>query len=94
MSRDTSEYIGNELELFAAAKNWKQYVASIIKPFIKGDGLEAGAGIGSNTSLFFSANVNTWVLLEPDKNFTDQLKIKLAENKLPRGCPLIQSYQG
>lgn len=92
MSRAPSEYIGNELELFAAAKNWKQYVASIIKPFIKGDVLEAGAGIGSNTSLFFTNNVNTWVLLEPDKKFANILKTKLAENKLPNNCAIFNGY--
>ncbi len=83
------EYTGNELELFAGAKNWKQYVAGLVKPFIKGDVLEAGAGIGSNTALFFTDAVNSWVLLEPDKKFCGTLETMLSENKLPNNCSIF-----
>lgn len=92
MSGVSFEYIGNELELFAAAKNWKQYVASLIKSFIKGDVLEAGAGIGSNTTIFFTETVNSWLLLEPDKSFSDKLNLLLVENKLPRNCSVFNGY--
>lgn len=92
MSEVSFEYIGNELELFAAAKNWKQYVASLIKSFIKGDVLEAGAGIGSNTTIFFTETVNSWLLLEPDKSFSDKLNLLLVENKLPRNCSVFNGY--
>ena len=92
MSQAEFEYIGNELELFAAAKNWKQYAAGLIKPFIKGDVLEAGAGIGSNTTLFFTDVVTSWVLLEPDKKFAAVLEMMLQENKLPGNCSVFNGY--
>ena len=38
-------YIGNELELFKNATNWKKYFCSKIAEFIHGDVLEVGAGI-------------------------------------------------
>ena len=41
-------YIGGELELFKNATNWKSYVAKKTRPFIKGDVLEVGAGLGAN----------------------------------------------
>lgn len=92
MSGEAFEYSGNELELFATAKNWKQYVASLINPFIKGDVLEAGAGIGSNTAIFFNNNVQSWLLLEPDKNFAANLETMLAQNILPSNCKVFNGF--
>ena len=92
MSQAAFEYIGNELKLFAAAKKWKQYAAGLIKPFIKGDVLEAGAGIGSNTALFFTDAVSSWVLLEPDKKFATALEKTLQENKLAGNCSVFNGY--
>jgi len=42
------QYVGNELELFAAARHWKAYLAAQLAPFIAGRVLEVGAGIGGN----------------------------------------------
>jgi hypothetical protein len=38
-----------EFELFSAVRNWKSYWSLQIRPFLRGDILEVGAGIGSNT---------------------------------------------
>jgi len=92
MSEASFEYIGNELELFAAAKNWKKYVAELIKPYIKGDVLEAGAGIGSNTLLFITPEVRSWLLLEPDKHFSSALNNLVIEKKLPGFCSTFNGY--
>ena len=40
-------YPGGELELFKRATRWKAYWSSRIRPRVKGDVLEVGAGIGS-----------------------------------------------
>lgn len=85
-------YTGKELELFSAAKNWKHYIASLLKPFIQGDVLEAGTGIGSNTALFFTTKVNSWTLLEPDVKFYEVLKTLLALQKLPGLCTVFHGY--
>jgi protein-L-isoaspartate O-methyltransferase len=63
---DAAHYIGNELELFAAATHWKSYFARSIAPYILGDVLEVGAGIGSNTLLLHNEAVRSWQSLEPD----------------------------
>jgi hypothetical protein len=39
-----SEYIGNELELFKHAKNWKSYYKRKVEDFIIGDVWDVGAG--------------------------------------------------
>ena len=55
------EYVGTELELFAAALKWKDYLAAQIQPFVTGRVLEVGAGIGSNITLFHNDRVAAWL---------------------------------
>ncbi len=59
-------YVGSELELFAAVKNWKSYWSSQVRPYVSGDVLEVGAGIGSNTALLSPGTAGRWLCLEPD----------------------------
>jgi len=60
------EYIGNELELFEHAYNWKKYYAQNILKHIKGNVLEVGAGIGANTRFLINKEVISWTYVEPD----------------------------
>jgi len=72
----TSEYVGNELELFAEAKNWKNYWAEKVAPYVKGEVLEVGAGIGGTTAVLIpKCTYTSWLSLEPDKNLAEQIKI-------------------
>jgi hypothetical protein len=47
------EYIGDELELFRHAQNWKKYYGEMIKPFFGAKVLEVGAGSVRPPSFFF-----------------------------------------
>ncbi len=68
-------YIGNELELFKNATNWKTYFSSQINKYIYGDVLEVGAGIGINTSYLLNKNkVNSITCIEPDQVLCLQIK--------------------
>jgi SAM-dependent methyltransferase len=81
----TITYVGQELDLFAHARRWKAYWASRVRPFIRGDVLEVGAGLGQNTALLQNANVRSWRCLEPDP----QLAVRLAAIVAPLGiCPI------
>ena len=73
-------YIGSELELFAGVANWKNYWSRSIHPYIQGDVLEVGAGIGSNTAFMDSEGEGRWVCLEPDSRLVVQLSKNLAQN--------------
>jgi len=73
------EYVGTELELFAEVHNWKSYWAQRIRPFISGDVLEVGAGIGANTRFLSFGTDGRWVCLEPDPRLFSQLTKKLEE---------------
>jgi SAM-dependent methyltransferase len=73
------KYVGSELELFATVHNWKSYWSRRIRPFVTGDVLEVGAGIGSNTPFLDPGGDGRWVCLEPDP----QLLAQLIENLGP-----------
>jgi SAM-dependent methyltransferase len=77
-------YIGSELELFAAVHNWKTYWSRKIRPFITGDVIEVGAGIGSNTPFLDPCGdkpggEHRWVCLEPDPLLLAQLTETLKQ---------------
>jgi len=59
-------YVGDELDVFAHATRWKRYVATLLRPYIRGSVLEVGAGIGSTTRVYHNESVTRWVCLEPD----------------------------
>lgn len=82
-------YQGNELRLFERAVNWKTYFAAKLFPYIKGDVLECGAGIGSNAAFLNNGTPSTWVMLEPDLNMITCLKSKLANKELPSNTEII-----
>jgi SAM-dependent methyltransferase len=74
-----SAYLGAELDLFALAANWKQYVRSQIGQYLVGDVLEVGAGIGGTTVALHDGGAHRWVCLEPDKNQARRLQTMAAE---------------
>lgn len=55
-----------ELGLFAGAVNWKAYWQRMLAPWIRGDVLEVGAGIGTNTVELARAHACRWLAIEPD----------------------------
>jgi hypothetical protein len=71
-------YEGDELALFAHAHHWKQYWISQLAPFVTGDVLEVGAGIGSNTPKLRYLSTGRWVCLEPDERLLPELQGRVA----------------
>lgn len=74
MTANEYTYVGTELELFATAKNWKNYINILTRKYIKGDVLEVGAGIGSNTDLLCCSYHHNWLCLEPDSKLFQVLE--------------------
>jgi SAM-dependent methyltransferase len=77
------QYVGSELDLFAAATNWKSYFAQVLTPFIAGDVLEVGAGMGSNTPFLQTERVRRWTCLEPDPLLAKQISRRIVLGELP-----------
>lgn len=83
MNAEPFVYAGKELDVFANAKNWKRYWASAIRPWIKGDVLEVGAGLGANTAALMNGGVRTWHCIEPDPELAKTLAQQVS---LIPGC--------
>lgn len=84
-----SEYQGRELELFERAENWKKYFASFISPYIRGDVLEVGAGIGGTTKVLCNGQQSKWVCLEPDENQISKIRLLILSGRLPSYCKAV-----
>jgi SAM-dependent methyltransferase len=84
MSANPAEhYVGNELELFAEAGNWKRYFASKIRPHLGADVAEVGAGIGGTTALLSQGHQGHWLCLEPDRDLLARIEDAVARGELP-----------
>ena len=83
------KYVGSELELFAAVKNWKSYWSSCICPFIRGEVLEVGAGLGANTPYLKRSDKRRWVCLEPDPLLVKQLSANVGPTDGRAGCEVV-----
>lgn len=78
------DYVGDELQLFAAAGNWKRYWSGAIAPFVRGRVLDVGAGLGATARAFAEhPGINDWTCLEPDRRLATALRAGMAEHGLP-----------
>jgi len=79
-------YVGTELDVFALAENWKRYYGSFLAPFLTGDVLEVGAGLGATTRALCDGSARRWTCLEPDPGLALKIGSALASGALPRCC--------
>ncbi len=75
-------YVGEELDAFAHARNWKAYLRRLLLPYLGGDVLEVGAGIGSTTRALCTPASRAWMCLEPDARFCEKLRALRASGEL------------
>jgi cyclopropane fatty-acyl-phospholipid synthase-like methyltransferase len=83
---NTIAYVGSELDLFAAATNWKNYFRSHITPYLGATVLEVGAGFGGTTRVLFNEQCKRWVSLEPDPTLFGRLTEGVTSGDLPACC--------
>lgn len=76
------DYIGQELDSFSKAVNWKRYWFETIRPYIGKRVLEVGAGIGSNTEISKVLDLEDWLCLEPDANLSTSILTKIRCEEL------------
>ena len=83
-------YVGEELDLFSLAANWKRYLAARIGPYLGDTVLEVGAGIAGTTSFLCGTHRKDWCCLEPDPKLCRLIAEKLARGVLPSFCRVVQ----
>ncbi len=79
-------YVGTELDLFAAAVNWKSYVRRQVQRYLGRHVLEVGAGSGNTTRVLCHGGVDRWLALEPDSSLADRLIASIDAGLLPEYC--------
>ncbi len=77
---------GDELALFAHARNWKRYVAAELAPYIAGRVLEVGAGTGNATETLCTGAIESWLCLEPNAELASEIVAKIAGGQIPGHC--------
>jgi SAM-dependent methyltransferase len=83
------EYIGSELDLFAEVSNWKYYWSGRIRPYINGEVIEIGAGIGSNTPFLKLSKDVHWTCLEPDPHLVARLEENIRKETSTKNCEIV-----
>lgn len=84
MTKSTRKYEGSELQFFETAENWKNYFSKKISPYISGNVLEVGAGLGANSVYLQNLSCSSWTAVEPDK----KLSTMILENYIKVDFPL------
>jgi SAM-dependent methyltransferase len=86
----TFSYQGSELDLFQHAVNWKRYYAGRLQPYITGDILEVGAGIGATSRFLCRDQLRSWTCLEPDPVLATRLREAFEREPLPVPSAVLQ----
>lgn len=82
-------YVGTELDVFARAVRWKAYYGSFLRPFLSGDVLEVGAGLGATTRVLCDGTPRSWLCLEPDPSLATKIDESIRAGTLPRCCRVL-----
>lgn len=91
MNASTQEvYIGDELEMFKYAKNWKRYMRRSLAPYIQGHVIEVGAGIGGTTQNLSNIDgVENWLCVEPDAGQVEKIEQLKTDGTIPAYCATL-----
>ena len=89
-AKPTGAYVGDELELFARAHNWKRYWSKALGAHVRGRVLDVGAGLGASARLFAkNPGLESWLALEPDADLAAQMRAG-APDEYPPGFEVAQ----
>jgi hypothetical protein len=79
-------YESSDLAIFAKATNWKKYWSDKLRPHIKGEVIEVGAGVGTSTKYLCTQEYPSWLCLDPDPSHVTQITQLIESGELPGSC--------
>jgi SAM-dependent methyltransferase len=80
---DGLQYDGHDLEALFELKNYQRWIADCFKPYLSGEVVEFGAGIGA-MSQWFAGMADRIDLVEPSPNLVKKLNERFRENHAVR----------
>ncbi len=83
------KYVGEELDLFRHAQNWKRYFAGELRPYVRGRVLDVGCGMGVNADHLWNDAVRTYTFLEPDARLLERVSEHVHQPALEQAERLI-----
>jgi phospholipid N-methyltransferase len=84
----TQSYVGQELDVFARAENWKRYWAAQIRSYVQGHVLEVGAGLGASTHFLAGPQIASWTCLEPDPALVSRMRERFRDQPGMAHCQI------
>lgn len=84
-------YVGNELDVFSQAQNWKRYWSSRMQEHLLGDLLEVGAGLGANLGYLVKPRVRSVTALEPDERLAVRIPPSVNGLTVQKSCGFLVS---
>jgi SAM-dependent methyltransferase len=88
-SNPSFEYVGDELALFQHARNWKRYYGSRLTPYLQGDVLEIGGGLGATARALCGEGVHHWTSVEPDPELAARMEESFGAEPLSAPTSII-----
>ena len=79
-------YESSDLEVFAKATNWKTYWSDKLRPYVRGQVIEVGAGLGVSTKYMCAQEYPSWLCLDPDPSHVAHITQQIASGELPGFC--------
>ena len=71
-------YEGSDLEALSTMRRYQEWIISYFQPYLAGDAIEIGAGIG-NIASHILPHVSTLKLVEPSENMIGRLREKFTD---------------
>jgi 16S rRNA A1518/A1519 N6-dimethyltransferase RsmA/KsgA/DIM1 with predicted DNA glycosylase/AP lyase activity len=71
-------YVGKDLEAMSFAENYHRWILQIFQPYLGERLVEVGAGDGAMSELLLEHELESLVLVEPDKGMFETLATRTA----------------
>lgn len=92
------DYEGSDLEALSTLRRYQNWIVGAFKPYLKGEAIEFGAGIG-NISALIQTHVSTLDLVEPSVALAEPLRerfkkepaVRIFSDKLEERLPAIEA---
>jgi SAM-dependent methyltransferase len=87
-------YPGTELDALRSAVNYYKWITDEIQPYLRGHGLEVGAGYGTVSRFLLGTALQSLSCIEPDERLVTQIRATLQSSTKPVtiACATLEAF--